>query len=285
MIPVLLSSGSTTASGAMSSSSGCSLLLLLASSPSACLPSHFRRCLPALKTRGKHRVYLDYVAPDEEKPLKVFRSCQLVRKLHRIAGPAEIDLMVLSRGFKATESRPRMDHTVKEVLLWPDFDASGTHGDILRGAERISVLSEEDLDPSFDKEEHISDSDEDDKAATADFVVLGGTFDRLHAGHKILLTDALLRCRRKMTIGVTDTQMIKKKVLPELILPCQQRIAHLQEYLRSCDPDLEYNVSVFLYCTFGVQSILYSRSAHKRNCRLSRSLILSDPRPKIHRWS
>jgi phosphopantetheine adenylyltransferase/dephospho-CoA kinase len=40
-------------------------------------------------------------------------------------------------------------------------------------------------------------------------VVLGGTFDRLHTGHKILLTEAVLRCNRKVTVGVTDSKMLK----------------------------------------------------------------------------
>jgi phosphopantetheine adenylyltransferase/dephospho-CoA kinase len=42
-------------------------------------------------------------------------------------------------------------------------------------------------------------------------VVLGGTFDRLHAGHKILLSEAVLRCTRKLTVGVADAGMLKCK--------------------------------------------------------------------------
>ena len=42
-------------------------------------------------------------------------------------------------------------------------------------------------------------------------VVLGGTFDRLHNGHKILLSEAVLRCTNKLTIGVTETNMLKGK--------------------------------------------------------------------------
>ena len=38
-------------------------------------------------------------------------------------------------------------------------------------------------------------------------VVLGGTFDRLHTGHKILLSEAALICARKLTVGVTDGKM------------------------------------------------------------------------------
>lgn len=39
-------------------------------------------------------------------------------------------------------------------------------------------------------------------------VVLGGTFDRLHNGHKILLSEAALHCIERLTVGVTDTNMI-----------------------------------------------------------------------------
>lgn len=42
-----------------------------------------------------------------------------------------------------------------------------------------------------------------------DVVVLGGTFDRLHVGHKILLSEAALRAKQKLIVGVTDVNMIQ----------------------------------------------------------------------------
>lgn len=41
-----------------------------------------------------------------------------------------------------------------------------------------------------------------------DNVVLGGTFDRLHVGHKLLLTDAVIRAKKRLVVGVTDTNMV-----------------------------------------------------------------------------
>ena len=42
-------------------------------------------------------------------------------------------------------------------------------------------------------------------------VCLGGTFDRLHTGHKILLTEASIRCNESLTIGVTDGPMTESE--------------------------------------------------------------------------
>ncbi|XP_034187978.2 bifunctional Phosphopantetheine adenylyltransferase - Dephospho-CoA kinase [Osmia lignaria lignaria] len=73
-------------------------------------------------------------------------------------------------------------------------------------------------------------------------VVLGGTFDRIHNGHKIFLTEAVLRCSEKLTVGVTDTNMLSGKLLWELIEPCQTRILNLKDFLEDIDSTLMYDV-------------------------------------------
>jgi bifunctional ADP-heptose synthase (sugar kinase/adenylyltransferase) len=49
-------------------------------------------------------------------------------------------------------------------------------------------------------------------------VALGGTFDRMHNAHKILLTEAVLRCTKEIIVGVTSDDMIKSKRLHYKIL-------------------------------------------------------------------
>ncbi|KAF7995113.1 hypothetical protein HCN44_004585 [Aphidius gifuensis] len=73
-------------------------------------------------------------------------------------------------------------------------------------------------------------------------VVLGGTFDRLHNGHKILLTEAIIRCKNKLTIGVTDESMIRSKILWELIEPVENRIDNVKNFIQDIDSTLTYEI-------------------------------------------
>ena len=43
-------------------------------------------------------------------------------------------------------------------------------------------------------------------------------------------------------MGVTDETMVSKKLLPELILPVDQRISDVKTFLMDFKPSLEYNV-------------------------------------------
>ena len=64
-----------------------------------------------------------------------------------------------------------------------------------------------------------------------DFVCLGGTFDRLHEGHKILLSEAALRCDKVITVGVTDENMLKSKKVADLIQDTEVRIQNVKDFL------------------------------------------------------
>lgn len=47
---------------------------------------------------------------------------------------------------------------------------------------------------------------------TYDNVVLGGTFDYIHTGHKLLLTESCLRCEKKLTVGITEGDRNQSKL-------------------------------------------------------------------------
>ena len=53
---------------------------------------------------------------------------------------------------------------------------------------------------------------EDSVLTTYPEVVMGGTFDRIHAGHKILLGEGCLLAENRLTVGVTDGPMTSNKL-------------------------------------------------------------------------
>ncbi|KAK5979368.1 Bifunctional phosphopantetheine adenyltransferase [Trichostrongylus colubriformis] len=62
-------------------------------------------------------------------------------------------------------------------------------------------------------------------------VVLGGTFDRLHNGHKVLLSKAALLAKESVVCGITHKKMIEKKSLWEMIEPISTRARAVEEFV------------------------------------------------------
>jgi len=71
-----------------------------------------------------------------------------------------------------------------------------------------------------------------------DHVCVGGTFDYLHNGHKLLLSMAALACRTRLVVGVSDAPLLKQKVLRELMQPLPLRSALVGDFVRSVSPQL-----------------------------------------------
>ena len=69
-------------------------------------------------------------------------------------------------------------------------------------------------------------------------VCVGGTFDRLHSGHKLLLSKAALLTRQSLLIGVTDAPLLRSKGLRELMQSLPHRAAAAEEFVRSVRPGI-----------------------------------------------
>ncbi|KAM4622737.1 bifunctional coenzyme A synthase [Discoglossus pictus] len=73
-------------------------------------------------------------------------------------------------------------------------------------------------------------------------VVVGGTFDRLHNAHKILLSVCCLLAERRLLIGVADKELLENKILKELIEPYEQRVESMTQFLVDVKPSLQYDI-------------------------------------------
>ena len=78
--------------------------------------------------------------------------------------------------------------------------------------------------------------------ACYDHVALGGTFDLLHMGHRLLLTESLLLSRRRLLVGVADGHLLESKVLPELIAPVGERVEGVRDFLEDVKYDVHHQV-------------------------------------------
>jgi|EP00945_MAST-04E_sp_MAST-4E-sp1_P000803 dephospho-CoA kinase len=89
---------------------------------------------------------------------------------------------------------------------------------------------------------HISFDDRNTALPVFDKVVLGGTFDHLHNGHKRLLTMTAMVCKNEVTIGVTSSEMLKKKKFASEIESLEQRIEGVAQFFKALKPGLKVNI-------------------------------------------
>ncbi|KIP12272.1 hypothetical protein PHLGIDRAFT_62214, partial [Phlebiopsis gigantea 11061_1 CR5-6] len=67
---------------------------------------------------------------------------------------------------------------------------------------------------------------------------LGGTFDHLHAGHKILLSMAAWITATKLIVGMTDDSLLQRKANKHVIEPLHARMARTRAFLALFKPSL-----------------------------------------------
>ena len=114
----------------------------------------------------------------------------------------------------------------------PTRDLCLTLGD----ASNVPVNEEVRVSLNDDDDSTSESKDRGHKGTLYNHVVLGGTFDRLHTGHKVLLSTAVLRCDTRLTVGVTSSKLLTRKTLPELIQPVEDRMRGVESFLSQVSP-------------------------------------------------
>lgn len=75
-------------------------------------------------------------------------------------------------------------------------------------------------------------------------VLVAGTFDRLHKGHKLLLDNAVNNCSENLFIGITKDEMCKNKKYSEIIQSENERYNNLQNYFTN-NNNKNININIF----------------------------------------
>jgi len=141
---------------------------------------------------------------------------------------SQIDLRILL-GDTSLDFVPRpIDKIFIESGISEDFRKPYLEKILEKNGQEIIELQSDNCDQNIDENEDLSDAD----YKVYENVCLGGTFDRMHEGHKILLSQAAIRCQKKLTVGVTDESMLKSKKLNDLIEPVEKRIAVVSQFLK-----------------------------------------------------
>lgn len=81
-----------------------------------------------------------------------------------------------------------------------------------------------------------------ESAATHDAVAVGGTFDHLHAGHRLLLALAALAARSVVVVGVSGAALLQRKAHAALLEPHHVRSAAALRVLHAVDPRVRCEV-------------------------------------------
>lgn len=80
------------------------------------------------------------------------------------------------------------------------------------------------------------------KAGQYETVAVGGTFDHLHPGHKVLLSITGLLANKKIIVGLTADQLLQKKAHKEVLQPYNTRADTVSAFLKDINPDIDVEI-------------------------------------------
>lgn len=111
------------------------------------------------------------------------------KDLHSLATQQTIDIVIFDKKYQETEVDAFLKHKISNI------------------AKKCQVLT---ISNESTKEEISTEHTEhNDNVKVYNHTVMGGTFDRLHIAHKVLLTEMALRSSSTVTIGVTEEFMLE----------------------------------------------------------------------------
>jgi len=206
-------------------------------------PVRLLRIFTQVKCDVKNTLYVHFF-PNPASDKKALRNRYTMIDAYTNLSSTNVDVRILLYGLKGKFDYQIATRQPVDVIFYDNFVQSDQLDKIVSSLSNMSPGCKIVFVPSNVSSVDISESSKYDKLENEFYtnVVLGGSFDRLHNGHKILLSTAALVCDKKLTVGVTDNSMLKSKKLWELVEPCAKRLNKVKEFLQDIDSTLEYNI-------------------------------------------
>ncbi len=136
------------------------------------------------------------------------------------------DVRLLLNNFSVEGCQPCSPYRLKQlcdVVLLAGIEDATLHERAVSYATQafpnslLSNISIKSLSVKLQTDVH-SPTTGDERCKVYEHICLGGTFDRLHNGHKLLLSQGVLLCTESLTVGVTDGEMNKSEYSIQLQL-------------------------------------------------------------------
>lgn len=203
----------------------------------------FQQLIPSITEAAKLIQNVLYVPIiNEGNPAAISdRITQLYLHVSKIS--PELDVRVILPHPETTPTLKPLSNTV-EALLSPltlkDIEGLPQLACI---KNRSNLSSEFEIVTLANKGAEPSQSD----ASTSVFkfytdIAMGGTFDRIHQGHRLLLTQAALVATNRVLVGVANGPLLTNKTLTELVKPIDIRISQITDILHDCKPELVLDI-------------------------------------------
>eukprot|EP00002_Diphylleia_rotans_P017618 TRINITY_DN3418_c0_g1_i2.p1 TRINITY_DN3418_c0_g1~~TRINITY_DN3418_c0_g1_i2.p1 ORF type:complete len:260 (+),score=45.13 TRINITY_DN3418_c0_g1_i2:59-838(+) len=198
----------------------------------------FERSLPLLKQSSKPQLWIslrgntsDYKFSEFQKTISAWHTLVAKRELD-----CNVSVLPVSRHYDAVESVGDELYVISPSQLSSEVDLIRKH------------RANRNLDTKVDEIDSPKESTIMFQSGTCDGwgnwqtyknVALGGTFDHLHSGHKLLLTAAAAVCSARLVIGISDDGLLKAKKYSEFLEPWGHRSASVSQFLGTIKPGLE----------------------------------------------
>jgi phosphopantetheine adenylyltransferase len=120
----------------------------------------------------------------------------------------------------------------------PERAASANDARIVEGAQQLTIVDTKSCGLQDDSLDMYYFDGSDDRVPSFKTVALGGSFDQLHNGHRILLTLAATVTTDTLIVGIMGDSLLKKKSNAHLIANFTTRKAGVASFLTAIKPSL-----------------------------------------------